>query len=393
MKIRSLALLTILSGLVLVAAAACNGKKSGGGGNGQTFQGHARFVAGPSTVAAFAPGASFVGTDGRWYLSPDQAKVTISRISLVGTGMNVQAANLVNCTPTYSRADASGTQLLDCPFTLPGGTYLGVSINLETASEILFDDAANGIYSDPAAATRIASTPPAGGAQFVPFTPIGPGGTTGPFSLGAFLDQPFVFGTGGNGASTDVFLALDLVHTVFGNVSGGTMTLDESLPIPPAFVIPGIGSAPKQQFYTSTGTANNVPAPCPVGCPSNDENQSVRISYSAGATQPYELFGPDFGQVEPVDPATSPIYPDGCKRGGYLGFDGTRLCWAMPADCLFTSYVQLCEMTLGSSLGATSSVQCQHMTTVPAPSSGATYASGCPTIAPDTTATFTLVAH
>jgi hypothetical protein len=33
----------------------------------------------------------------------------------------------------------------------------------------------------------------------------------------------------------------------------------------------------------------------------------------------------------------------------------------------------------------------QHMTSVPAPASGDTYASGCPTIAPDTTATLTLV--
>ena len=46
-----------------------------------------------------------------------------------------------------------------------------------------------------------------------------------------------------------------------------------------------------------------------------------------------------------------------------------------------------------ATVGQTTTLSCQHMTTVPAPLSGDTYASGCPAITPDEQRTLTLVAN
>jgi hypothetical protein len=82
----------------------------------------------------------------------------------------------------------------------------------------------------------------------------------------------------------------------------------------------------------------------------------------------------------------------GFKPGGYLGLDSSgTACWALPTDFNWTSYSQLCAMKVPTNVGDTTTLKCQHISSVPAPASGDTYASGCPTIAPDSTATLTLV--
>jgi len=46
-----------------------------------------------------------------------------------------------------------------------------------------------------------------------------------------------------------------------------------------------------------------------------------------------------------------------------------------------------------TTVGQTTTLRCQQMTTVPPPLSGDTYASGCPAITPDEQRTLTLVAN
>jgi hypothetical protein len=380
----------------IVSLAGCGG---GGGGGGGGVTGHALVVKsttpGARRLPAFHALLDLVPSlppteragDGRYDLTPDQAKVTLVNIGLMDSTGNAgnTLINLTNCTPTYSRSAATGTQLLDCPFTAPAGTYYGVNIGIATASQVLFDDAAHGFVSTP---TGMTST---GTGQFLDFTPVGPGGGSY-FTVGGPFNQSFKFGTD-TGASTNVYINTDFVHTVFANINTGAITLETTLPIPPVSLLASVGAPATEQFYTSTGTAGNV-LECTNPC-TNDDNYSVRVTFPPSSTQPNYLFGPSYGQVVPVDPATSPIYPDHCKRGGYLGYDSTKqlICWAMPADCTFASYTKLCEMGVTHTPGSTVTVNCQTMASVPAPVSGATYASGCPTITPNETKVLTLVAQ
>jgi len=344
---------------------------------------------------------------GRWDLSPDQAKVTVSALTLLSVdGTRDQRAALTNCTPTYSRSQGSGTELLSCQFELPAGTYQGVAIDLQPTTQVLINDSVNGFYSDPSAPGGISTTAPTGGAAFINYTPSSGGAQNGGvFTLSGRFTDPFVFGSASGGtlpdggpvlATADVYVTTDLVHTMFGFVDGSShLALDGSLPIPPVFVRAAIGGVPREVFYTATGSAGNV-FECPnfgsMPC-TNDDNSSVRILYGPGSEQPIELFGPTYGQVYAGDPAKSAVQPDGCRLGGYLGFDGTSICWAMPTDCRFQAYTKVCAMTPASALGATTAIRCKNMSTAPAPVSGSTYASGCPALTSDETTTVTFVAR
>jgi len=62
-------------------------------------------------------------------------------------------------------------------------------------------------------------------------------------------------------------------------------------------------------------------------------------------------------------------------------------------DYTYGQYAELCEMQRVDTLGASTTLRCQHLTTVPAPTSGDTYASGCPAITPDDQHGLTLVAR
>ena len=50
-------------------------------------------------------------------------------------------------------------------------------------------------------------------------------------------------------------------------------------------------------------------------------------------------------------------------------------------------------MPIVTTMGASTTLSCQHLTSVPPPISGDTYASGCPPITPDEQRTLTLVAR
>ena len=81
------------------------------------------------------------------------------------------------------------------------------------------------------------------------------------------------------------------------------------------------------------------------------------------------------------------------RAGGYLGVDAAgTICWATPVDATYAQYREICEMQTVTTIGGTTTLRCQTVTTAPAPTSGDTYASGCPTITPTSSVVLTLVA-
>jgi len=377
------------------------GGGGGGGGGSGMVSGHARILHGPSTVMHSAqripphPQA----TDGHWALSPDQTKVDVVSLTFQGDQAGVvQQVTLTNCSPTYVRDQAALTQVLDCPFQIPAGTYVGMGIGVSTTFQVLVSDAANGFFSDPNATTKLSSTAPTGGAQFVSVTVPGPGGSGTVLSQQTYFTHPIAVTAtgsiggddGGTTPGITVDIVEDMVHTVFANVSGGVASFDTSLPFPPVQMMASIEGAGRVAFYSESATAGSAI----MGGPTDDESSSVRVFYDGTGAASY-LFHPTVGpsQAWNADPATSP--QSGMFRaGGYLGVDASgTLCWAIPVDGSYAQYKAVCEMQVVSTTGGTTTLKCQNLTQAPHPTSGTTYASGCPTITPDSQTTLTLVAQ
>lgn len=354
---------------------------------------HARILHGPSSgvaaMTAGVPATSALPADGHWALSPTQGRVTLTGLAFQGTDGNVATAPLTDCVPTYVRDDPALSQILDCPFDVPPGTYAGVGVSMLTTFDVLIDDATNGFFSDPGSPTGLAPTSPAGGPQFASFTVPGPGGQGTELNAQTFFTSPLVVSAGD---SVTLDIVEDMIHTVFANVTGGVATFDTSLPLPAVQLVPSVSGAGRVEFYSPTGTALDAAMPGPT----DDESGSVRVFY-ASPPQPSYVFSPVPGpsQAWSVDPATSPVEPTGGFRaGGYLGLDASgMLCWALPVDYTYAQYSELCEMQIKTTIGETTTLSCQHMTSVPPPVSGDTYASGCPPITPDVQRTLPLVAR
>ena len=310
----------------------------------------------------------------------------------------VQSVTLSNCTPTYKISDASLSQILDCPFQIAAGTYVSMGIGVSTTFQVLVDDATNGLYTDPASSTGLSSTAPSGGAQFVSVTVAGPGGMGNVLSQETFFPQPVTLtatgSVGGDGGAPGVTVDVvqDMIHTLFVNVTGGTPTFDTSLPLPAVQMIPSVEGAGHVEFSTSTGVAGDTTLPGPT----DDDGSSVRLFYDASGAPSY-LFHPTLGpsQAWAADPAKStPGTGTNFRAGGYLGIDSSgTLCWAIPQDYSYQSYIGICEMKVVSTQGGSTSLQCANMATVPPPTSGNTYASGCPSITPSSTVSLKLVAQ
>jgi hypothetical protein len=64
----------------------------------------------------------------------------------------------------------------------------------------------------------------------------------------------------------------------------------------------------------------------------------------------------------------------------------------MPADTTYATYTRVCRMAIVTA-GNSTTIECQTGSTAPAPTSGDTYASGCPAITPNETLNVTLIAQ
>src|SRR5207245_4792197 len=98
--------------------------------------------------------------------SPDQSPATLTSLAFQAAEGNVATADLTRCVPTYMRDSAALSPILDCPFDVPPGTYVGVGVGVLTTFEVLLDDTANGFFTDPGSATGLSARAPPGAAQF-----------------------------------------------------------------------------------------------------------------------------------------------------------------------------------------------------------------------------------
>jgi hypothetical protein len=383
LRLRRLAVLSLLS-------TACGGGGDGGGDadSGSHIDGLLHIVKGPSAGSAFRLAAAGPGSDGLWYVSPDRVEVTLTRINFpFADGRGQSNSELTGCTATFDKADPSHSSILDCPITVETGTYAGISAHFAGTFRVLIDDAVNGIYTDPTSATLLSSTEPAGGAQFIDYTrPLGD----------SAFEQPFVTPLVVDNLTTTLSLSLvmDGVQTLRVGVSdsGGTLAFRHPDAIP-VNIFPTVGDVGVTRYFTTAGTAESY----------NDEvvlANILRVYYSPDGQPAYAFTEQTSGELNgcalpavafPGDPATSDFGAG--PHGGWLGKDSSgTTCWASSRDS-WATYEAYFTINDVASIGSSATLSCQHTTSPTPPSSGSTYASGCPAIAADVTVPMTLVAQ
>ncbi len=336
-----------------------------------------------------------------WLLSPDQAKITFRRIDFVAAGGESISAGLSGCTVTYDRSRASGSNLLDCPFTLQltsedgevsyKGTYVGLYIYFDRTIPIRLNGNLSGIYSDPNSPTLLQLGNSAG--NYVNYQVGGGSGDTVTSQI--YLNQPFVVTDTG---TPSIKIVTDLIHTIRADVSGGTASFTPNSGVTPVelIAIPG-SSAGHAEYYSNVNTIESLSMNTVAG----GNYVFARLFYADETPVrvntgwlPDCFSGNVLYQAFAADAATSPIQDSvGNRAGGYLGQAGSgELAWALGTDWRWSGYGSLMLMPRGQSIGDSVDLKCLATTSVPTPPGG-TYASGAPTILnPSNTIPLTLLA-
>jgi hypothetical protein len=366
-----------------------NGATPAAGGAAQS---RARLSA-PSALTAHVPPPAGQATQSQgnctsrcWFLSPDKITMTLTGIQPNYGAGTAGPLITVDCPVTYDKTKPGMTQLVDCPFTAPVGTYTGLTLFVSSTMQVLINDAVGGFYST---STGIVTSPPAGGAQ--PFTVTIGGTIATELQEPNVLQAPLVVS-----ANTPVTFSVVVngLQSFKVAVSGGAVTLGWP---GTAYTDPGrpdwavsVGSLASVAFYSnqSIGTTGSF---CAGGCVSPIGIQSVNVYYATPTT-------PEMVAI-PVNGL-----PPGCGPFGlswvvnsksYLGLDGGgNLGWAIPTDQTYSAYAVEMRMAQVSTIGASTTLYCKNIATDPAPQGGS-FASGAPGIVSpsNVVGTYILLAH
>ncbi|HYV57402.1 MAG TPA: hypothetical protein VE911_07655 [Candidatus Nitrosopolaris sp.] len=354
-------------------------RQSGGSSSGTvSFFSGATPAGHPAALRGVHPGV-VVPKDGQWYLSPDKMILTVTSIQLQGGAMGPVA---VNCPFTYDRSQPGLTKLSDCPFAVTAGTYTGLNVEISPTYQVLIDDTDDGFYST---SSGIVTSPPAGGAQYLTVTTTSLGISSG-------FPAPVDVGPGASPTLSVVVNGLQFfrVQVSAGVVSLGWPDVGDTDPKRPDMTV-SVNALASVAFYSNQGIAS-AGAICTGGACTPPPLQGVIAAYVfyASANTPTWI-----QLVLNGAPSGCPIGVSGAFNGhGYLGLDATdTLGWALPTDDSFSSYSTEFNMAQVTTLGGSTTMNCQQISTDPAPPGG-NFSSGAPVLSsPDYSAGFVLVAN
>jgi hypothetical protein len=240
----------------------------------------------------------------------------------------------------------------------------------------------------------MSSTAPAGGAALVTLNLSSNGGSpTAGFNYP--LPAPLVVASGQQIAISAV---ADMIQSVQVTVSGGTPSFTKGA-IGPVVVFGSPSGVAAAQFYSSLGntTASYDYTNPPVN------GQTVRVYYSSAGVVAAVIFTPTSffsadggftGFAYAANPADAPADGPNSEAGGFAGIDaGGDICWAQATSFAWTTYTDVYQLPEIATLGSSATIVREKVTTTPSPSSGNTYATGCPVLATDGSLTLTLAGH
>jgi hypothetical protein len=284
---------------------------------------------------------------------------------------------------TFDLTQPGLAQTLDCPFTVPAGTYTGAGPRFGETFELLISDQANGIFTDPESPTKLSATEPAGGAKALtlpnPAASLGGGGVRFPTPV-----------TVKDGETLTVSVLLNALQRIQVNVGGGTIQLGadgNGLPgFPDAAMAVGTPAAIAFYVNDALGTAHSY-----NGSTMGMNNPlAIQVLYGNGMVPAFLNMSngdlPGCGHIQV-------LFVFAGRGNGYLGLDGAGvLGWAGFSDVASTNYSAVMSMPQISTLGATTTFKCLTTTTDPAPP-GDSFSSGAPVIpSPTREEVMTLVA-
>src|SRR5437667_4562522 len=344
--------------------------------SGATPAGH------PAALRAIRPDTlsmNVIPKDGQWYLSPDKMILTVTSIQLQGGPM---APVAVNCSLTYDRSQPGLTKLADCPFAATAGTYSGLNLGISPTYQVLIDDSVNGFYST---SSGIVTSSPAGGAQYLTVTTNSYSeiASAFPASIDVSSSAPPTLSVVVNG------LQFFRVQVSSGAVRLGWPDVADTDPKRPDMTV-SVNALANVAFYSNQGISS-AGAICTGGACTPPPLQGVIAAYVFYASADVPTW---IQLVLNGTPSGCPIGVSGAFNGkGYLGLDATgTLGWALPTDSSFSSYSTEFNMAQVTTLGGSTTLYCQLLSTDPAPAGGS-FASGAPVISsPDYSAGFVLVA-
>lgn len=352
----------------------------------KTVAGSMKFVQGATNPALTGPaiggGANTAIVANEDYIvSPRRAKITFTSVNFYdATDESLGETQLTNCEVTYDRTVSSGSTLLDCPFTVPVGEVVKMQLSYDKTLELLVSDATIGIYSNPAVTSGFSTTPPAGGAAFVPYTiTIGTGTTRG---MTVIFSSPL---TVAEGDSPSLYVTLDMIHTIQLKVNGDGTTLTSNPNGDPVVVFGSLSPA-TSRLFTGASTVEGYKV---QGVP------SLRVFYDNGGQPRYAMIGPNFcGADGGMKAAWASPPAENNMIGGWLGKDANNnIAFALSGSSTYATYAAYYVMADQTTIGQTTVLNCKVSSSPPAPADGKTYASGAPTIsAPDKSVTLRLIA-
>ena len=345
-----------------------------------------RVVTGPSgdtTARSVAPNYSPRVTDGSWWVTPNQVRLTLVGIDWMPA--EVGPPPLQGCTVTYDSSLPPLSTLLDCPFELGPYPYTSVRVNLAPEIEMLIDDSTNGLYTDPASPTLLSSTPPPGGAQFVSLVMQGAGVDPWVGGLRHAFSPSF---QAAEEETPLLSVALHGIHLTRVSVTDGVPQFSDGETVrPPVWLFPIVGEFGRAAYYTDADTTGTQLAATTGLAVFYDSSEPVTVRGAVDSEPPFRcppVFHPDGNFV--TSSFTVVEFGGGdFQYGGSLGRDASgTLCWGQPDDELSLepsgTMVHMPELSV---LGEMTTMTCQEIDgPLPTPSEGQTFASGCPSITP-----------
>jgi hypothetical protein len=315
-------------------------------------------------------------------ISPDQVRVRLTGLQFVNDRREMQRISLgSDCVVTYDKAAPSLSTRLDCPFEVEAGTFVTLGLEFSATVQVLIDDEANGLFTDPASPTLMSSTRPEGGAAFVDIVVLPPD-SPDTWTQSTHLATPVV-------VTPEQQVNLDIVmhglHTMELDVTDGTPRFPTEGPRGPLRLYPSANGVSTSEYYTSVGSAGSF------ALQSVSSFVQVALFYET-ATEPAGAMFSANGALDGCGDNGIPVATNAAaetwqlnerneRPGGYLGLDGDTLCWAQGVDQTYGTYSAIFSLTRLASEGATGTLSCQSTSSPPPPASGTTYSSGCPELA------------
>ena len=306
-----------------------------------------------------------------YIVSPRRAKITFTSVIFRdASGNPLGTSAFTDCTVTYDRSLATGSTLLNCPFTAPVGDIYQMAVYFNKTMQLLVSDATVGIFSDAASPTSYSTSPPSGGASFVSYT-VNIGDNDLSRATPIIFQAPITIA---EGTSPTLYVTTDMIHTFQLKVNTGGTTLTANTGNDPVALFGG--TTPGTSSYYSG--ASSIEALFVRGTP------YLRI-FSDQSGRPLYVISTTCGVDGPKGAWASP--PIGATIGGWLGKDANNvIAWALPTTSTYSAYSAYFTMAERTVLGQTTVLNCKATASPPPPADAKTYSSGAPAMTAPTTA-------